>query len=176
MWGEGEPSLDGLRGLIKGTALLAAVSHDLRTPLTAMKAGISALRTTRGIPVADREELLVDVDHDAARLITSRPKSEAVVMTRNRPPWIRRRTTPCPKGDHAVGVSTTTSPVTQIADAAVEERRQQRRGITGVLRLEASTEPRQLRSRRLSRAPPSGTGAVGSRTRPRRYLALWCAA
>ncbi len=55
------------RGAMR-TALLAAVSHDLRTPLAAIKAGISALRTTRGIPEADREELLVDVDHNADRL------------------------------------------------------------------------------------------------------------
>ncbi|GIG41212.1 ATP-binding protein [Cellulomonas phragmiteti] len=55
------------RGAMR-TALLAAVSHDLRTPLAAMKAGISALRTTHGIPEVDREELLADVDHHADRL------------------------------------------------------------------------------------------------------------
>ncbi|WP_265522964.1 DUF4118 domain-containing protein [Oerskovia flava] len=55
------------RGAIR-TALLAAVSHDLRTPLAAMKAGISALLTTRGIPETDRAELLADLDHNADRL------------------------------------------------------------------------------------------------------------
>jgi two-component system sensor histidine kinase KdpD len=55
------------RGAMR-TALLAAVSHDLRTPLAAIKAGISALRTTRGIPEPDRAELLADVDHHADRL------------------------------------------------------------------------------------------------------------
>jgi two-component system sensor histidine kinase KdpD len=50
------------------TALLAAVSHDLRTPLAAIKAGISALSTMRGIPERDRAALLVDVDHNTDRL------------------------------------------------------------------------------------------------------------
>lgn len=55
------------RGVMR-TALLAAVSHDLRTPLAAIKAGVSALRTARGIPEPDRETLLADVDHHTDRL------------------------------------------------------------------------------------------------------------
>lgn len=51
------------------TALLAAVSHDLRTPLAAIKAGVSALRSP-DIQLAphDRDELLRDVDTSADRL------------------------------------------------------------------------------------------------------------
>lgn len=51
------------------TALLAAVSHDLRTPLAGIKAGVSALRAagTKFSP-SDRRELLADVDHQADRL------------------------------------------------------------------------------------------------------------
>lgn len=51
------------------TALLAAVSHDLRTPLAAIKAGVTAL--TRGgapIPPADQAALLADVEHSTDRL------------------------------------------------------------------------------------------------------------
>lgn len=55
------------RGAMR-TALLAAVSHDLRTPLAAIKAGISALRTAPRIPARDRQALLADVDHNADRL------------------------------------------------------------------------------------------------------------
>ncbi|WP_250447406.1 sensor histidine kinase KdpD, partial [Actinotalea sp. C106] len=56
------------RGAMR-TALLAAVSHDLRTPLAAIKAGMGAVRAAgTGISVADREELLEDVDINADRL------------------------------------------------------------------------------------------------------------
>ncbi|NYD86509.1 sensor histidine kinase KdpD [Cellulomonas oligotrophica] len=51
------------------TALLAAVSHDLRTPLAAIKAGVTALRSVGDrISPADRDELLADVDHQSDRL------------------------------------------------------------------------------------------------------------
>ncbi|MCG2802658.1 MAG: DUF4118 domain-containing protein [Cellulomonas sp.] len=51
------------------TALLAAVSHDLRTPLAAIKAGVSAL-TTSGAAIApdDRAALLADVETSTDRL------------------------------------------------------------------------------------------------------------
>ncbi|MCG2802348.1 MAG: ATP-binding protein, partial [Cellulomonas sp.] len=51
------------------TALLAAVSHDLRTPLAAIKAGVSAL-TTSGAAIApdDRKALLADVETSTDRL------------------------------------------------------------------------------------------------------------
>ncbi|ROP44661.1 ATP-binding protein [Pseudokineococcus lusitanus] len=51
------------------TALLAAVSHDLRTPLAGVKAGVSALRL-EGVELdaADRAELLADVEASADRL------------------------------------------------------------------------------------------------------------
>ncbi len=50
------------------TALLAAVSHDLRTPLAGIKAGVTALRSGVTIAPADRRELLAGVDHQADRL------------------------------------------------------------------------------------------------------------
>ncbi len=51
------------------TALLRAVSHDLRTPLAGIKAGVSTLRST-SIPLlpADRDDLLADVDASTDRL------------------------------------------------------------------------------------------------------------
>lgn len=56
------------RGAMR-TALLAAVSHDLRTPLASIKAGVTALRTSGAmIPQDEQAELLADVDHEADRL------------------------------------------------------------------------------------------------------------
>jgi two-component system sensor histidine kinase KdpD len=51
------------------TALLAAVSHDLRTPLASIKAGVTAL-TTSGAAIGpeDTRALLEDVDRSADRL------------------------------------------------------------------------------------------------------------
>ena len=51
------------------TALLRAVSHDLRSPLTAVRTAIGALRN-RGLQLtdADRDELLETIDLDSARL------------------------------------------------------------------------------------------------------------
>ncbi|MFI6600276.1 ATP-binding protein [Nonomuraea sp. NPDC050536] len=51
------------------TALLAAVSHDLRTPLASAKAAVESLRNT-AIPwsEADRAELLATADESLARL------------------------------------------------------------------------------------------------------------
>ncbi|MDN5767175.1 MAG: DUF4118 domain-containing protein [Humibacillus sp.] len=51
------------------TTLLAAVSHDLRTPLSSIKAGVSMLRQTSvALPEADRAELLESVEDSADRL------------------------------------------------------------------------------------------------------------
>jgi len=51
------------------TALLAAVSHDLRTPLASVKAGVSSLRQTDvQLSPADRAELLATVEEAADRL------------------------------------------------------------------------------------------------------------
>ena len=51
------------------TALLAAVSHDLRTPLAGIKAASSALRSTElGLSDADRAELVTTIDESADRL------------------------------------------------------------------------------------------------------------
>jgi two-component system sensor histidine kinase KdpD len=51
------------------TALLAAVSHDLRTPLAGIKAASSALRSSQlALTEADRDELVETVDVSADRL------------------------------------------------------------------------------------------------------------
>jgi two-component system sensor histidine kinase KdpD len=51
------------------TALLAAVSHDLRTPLAGIKAASSALRSDEiDLDDADRAELAVTIDESADRL------------------------------------------------------------------------------------------------------------
>ncbi|SCX37631.1 two-component system, OmpR family, sensor histidine kinase KdpD [Klenkia marina] len=51
------------------TALLAAVSHDLRTPLAGIKAASSALRSSQlALTDADRAELVETVDESADRL------------------------------------------------------------------------------------------------------------
>lgn len=61
------------RGQVAGnrirTALLAAVSHDLRTPLTSIKASLSSLRAT-DLPLTDedREDLLETVEESTDRL------------------------------------------------------------------------------------------------------------
>jgi two-component system sensor histidine kinase KdpD len=51
------------------TALLAAVSHDLRTPLTGVKAAVSSLRQTDvDLSEEDRAELLAGIEDSADRL------------------------------------------------------------------------------------------------------------
>ena len=51
------------------TALLSAVGHDLRTPLTSIKAAIGSLRAPDlHLSVADTAELLADVEESADRL------------------------------------------------------------------------------------------------------------
>ena len=49
------------------TALLQSVSHDLRTPLTAITAAASALR--EDVPAHEREALLSGIEHEADRLV-----------------------------------------------------------------------------------------------------------
>ena len=54
------------------TALLTAVSHDVRTPLAGIKASIATLRDqSLDLPGADRDALLEDVDEAADRSQTS---------------------------------------------------------------------------------------------------------
>jgi two-component system sensor histidine kinase KdpD len=52
---------------IAKTVLLHAISHDLRSPLTAITTAAAALRG-EGVPREDRESLLAAVEHEAARL------------------------------------------------------------------------------------------------------------
>src|SRR5262245_66372041 len=53
------------------TALLVAVSHDLRTPLSSIKASVTSLRQHDvALPADDREELLEPLDPEADRLNT----------------------------------------------------------------------------------------------------------
>ena len=49
------------------TALLQSVSHDLRTPLTAITASASALR--ENVPEHERDALLGGIEHEARRLV-----------------------------------------------------------------------------------------------------------
>jgi two-component system sensor histidine kinase KdpD len=70
---EAEVEASQVRELAEGnrtrTALLAAVSHDLRSPLAAIKAAISSLRNTEITWSADDEqELLATVEESADRL------------------------------------------------------------------------------------------------------------
>lgn len=50
------------------TAILAAVGHDVRTPLAVAKAGVSGLRTTADLSPEDRTALLVRADQALDRL------------------------------------------------------------------------------------------------------------
>lgn len=50
------------------TAILAAVGHDLRTPLAVAKAGVSGLRTAVDLSPRDRDALLLRADHALDRL------------------------------------------------------------------------------------------------------------
>jgi two-component system sensor histidine kinase KdpD len=51
------------------TALLVAVSHDLRTPLSSIKASVTSLRQSDvALPADDRDELLETIDTEADRL------------------------------------------------------------------------------------------------------------
>lgn len=64
---------DGARRLAEGnrirTALLAAVSHDLRTPLAAIKAAVTSLRSDDvAWSEEDRAELLESIEHGSDRL------------------------------------------------------------------------------------------------------------
>src|SRR4029077_14931459 len=59
------------RGNRMPTALLAAVSHDLRTPLASIKASVSSLRQTDvEWSEADEADLLATVEQNAERLDT----------------------------------------------------------------------------------------------------------
>lgn len=50
------------------TAILAAVGHDLRTPLAVAKAGVSGLRTAADLSASDRDTLLLRADDALDRL------------------------------------------------------------------------------------------------------------
>ena len=76
------------------TALLAAVSHDLRTPLAGIKAASSALRSTDlHLSEADRAELVETVDSSADRLsalVDNLLDMSRLQAGRSRPPSVHR--------------------------------------------------------------------------------------
>jgi two-component system sensor histidine kinase KdpD len=61
------------------TALLDSVTHDLRTPLTSIKASVSTLRSNAQIKPDDHDDLLAVIEEEADRL--NRLVGEAVEMT-----------------------------------------------------------------------------------------------
>src|SRR3954449_13082658 len=76
------------------TALLAAVSHDLRTPLAGIKAAVSALRSDDiDLDDADRAELVVTIDESADRLINL--VENLLDMSRLQAGVVSPRLTPC---------------------------------------------------------------------------------
>ncbi|WP_163542047.1 sensor histidine kinase [Occultella kanbiaonis] len=91
------------------TALLAAVSHDLRTPLTSIKAAITALRSSTQIAPEDRRTLLADVEEQTDRLqslidnLLDMSRIDAGVVTPHLDPVALDEVVPLAAG--AVGVS-----------------------------------------------------------------------
>jgi two-component system sensor histidine kinase KdpD len=76
------------------TALLAAVSHDLRTPLAGIKAASSALRSSDlELTDADRAELVATIDESADRL--SGLVDNLLDMSRLQAGVVSPRLTPC---------------------------------------------------------------------------------
>jgi len=55
------------RAEVAKTAVLHAISHDLRSPITAIATAASALRTS-GVTATEREELIASIDAESARL------------------------------------------------------------------------------------------------------------
>src|SRR5258708_17798598 len=55
------------RAEIAKTAILHAISHDLRSPITAIRTGASALRTP-AVTATERAELIASIDAESARL------------------------------------------------------------------------------------------------------------
>ncbi|GLS85590.1 histidine kinase [Cypionkella aquatica] len=74
-------------------ALLSSLSHDLRTPLASITGAVSSLRQLGDLPEAQRQELLLAIDQEAARLSRfvsnlldmSRIESGAIKMRRD---WV----------------------------------------------------------------------------------------
>jgi two-component system sensor histidine kinase KdpD len=50
------------------TAILSSLSHELKSPIAALRAGLTALTTPKAGLAEDQRELLTDLDHQATRL------------------------------------------------------------------------------------------------------------
>ena len=83
---------------------------------------ISAWRTTRTTPSSSFRFNVETITSRSERPIRRWDTRDITVMTviKPRPPnWMRSKITACPKKDHVWQVSTMTSPVTQVAEVAV---------------------------------------------------------
>src|SRR4029077_2152493 len=49
-------------------AILSSLSHELKSPIASLRAGLTALVSPQGGLAADQRELLVDLDRQASRL------------------------------------------------------------------------------------------------------------
>jgi two-component system, OmpR family, sensor histidine kinase KdpD len=65
-------------------ALLDSVTHELRTPVTSIKASVTALLTNSEMPLPQRDELLIVINEEADRL--NKLVGEAVKVTQSSGP------------------------------------------------------------------------------------------
>jgi two-component system sensor histidine kinase KdpD len=93
------------------TALLDSVTHDLRTPLTSIKASVSTLRSNAHIKPEDEADLLAVIEEEADRL--NRLVGEAVEMAQLDERQVQLRTEP---NDIAVAVQAAISDLPLIKD------------------------------------------------------------
>lgn len=75
------------------STLLDALAHELKTPLTSLKASVSALRTTSAAPTPAQRELLAIVEEETDRL--NRLISEVLHMARTEAGTLRLNREPC---------------------------------------------------------------------------------
>jgi two-component system sensor histidine kinase KdpD len=63
-----DPGKDARKGNQLRTAILDSLTHELRTPLTSIKASVTALLTTSGLQLSQRNDLLIVINEEADRL------------------------------------------------------------------------------------------------------------